>query len=451
MARADVGVVGGGLAGLTAAIAAADAGARVHLLATGAASTHWASGAIDIGVTPGATSPRDAVRELAADVDHPYRFLGPMVADALETLRSVLAAEGLDLVGGLDDPLRPLPTAIGATRPVAIVPDGMAGALPAWAPDEALIVCGPAGFRDFWSEAIAASLRNPASWRGADRPATIHAVTVELPGLAGRHNLTGLTIARAFDDPAWRERTLDAIAAAVDRLGISTAGRIALPAVLGLDDHAAVLAAARARLPLPPFEVPLVPPSIPGVRLFAALRSALRRRGGRLQIGEAVHGVIGDDRRVGALVAPAAAREFVVSVGSVVLATGGIAGGGLVAGEDRVLRETVLGLPVEAPPADAWLRGDPFDPAGHPLETAGIRTDKRLRPRSPGESRPVVENVHVCGALLAGQRALRQRCGEGVAIASGVLAGREAAGVRQPGPAPRADRGLARAARVAAP
>jgi glycerol-3-phosphate dehydrogenase subunit B len=428
MPRADVGVVGSGLAGLTAAIVAADAGARVHVVATGQATTHWASGAIDVAVTPGTTTPREGVRQLADDNDHPYRFLAPLLPEALETVRGILAAEGLDLVGGLDDPLRPLPTAIGATRPVAIVPDGMSAALAAWGSDETLVICGPAGFRDFWPEAIAASLRNPASWRGAQSPARIEAITVELPDLDRRHNLSGLGIARAFDDPAWRDRALDAIAVAVDRLGLG-AGRIALPAVLGLDDHPAVLAAARERLPLAPFEVPLVPPSIPGLRMYAALRSALRRRGGRLQIGEAVRGTVGGDRRVHALIAPAAAREFVLSVGSVVLATGGIAGGGIVAGDDRVLIETVLGLPIEAPPPDVWLRSDPFDPAGHPLETAGIRTDDRLRPLEPAGGRsPLVENVRVCGSLLAGQRYLRQRCGEAVAIASGVLAGRELCG-----------------------
>ena len=133
MPRADVGVVGSGLAGLTAAIVAADAGARVHVVATGQATTHWASGAIDVAVMPGAATPRE-VRQLADDNDHPYRFLAPLLPEALETVRGILAAEGLDLVGGLDDPLRPLPTAIGATRPVAIVPDGMSARSPRGAP-----------------------------------------------------------------------------------------------------------------------------------------------------------------------------------------------------------------------------------------------------------------------------------------------------------------------------
>ena len=56
MARADVVVVGAGLAGLTAAIALADRGATVEAVARGHAATHWMafpwtkSNAMTIGV-----------------------------------------------------------------------------------------------------------------------------------------------------------------------------------------------------------------------------------------------------------------------------------------------------------------------------------------------------------------------------------------------------------------
>ena len=261
---------------------------------------------------------------------------------------------------------------------------------------------------------------------------------MELPDLAGRHNLSSLDLARLFDDPAWRRSALEALARAVatragTRAGTAeTPGRLALPAILGLDDHPAALAAAREILPLVPFEVALAPPSVPGLRLFAALRAALRRNGGRLQVGEAVHGTIAANGRVSELRAPAAAREFVLSAGAFVLATGGIAGGGIVADAPGILREAVLGLPVEGPAGGDWLADDAFSPAGHPLETAGIRTDRHLRPVAPRGSgaatRPLAENVRVAGSLLAGQRYLRERCGDGVALASGALAAHELAG-----------------------
>jgi glycerol-3-phosphate dehydrogenase subunit B len=119
-----------------------------------------------------------------------------------------------------------------------------------------------------------------------------------------------------------------------------------------------------------------------------------------------------------------------VRTGGVVLATGGIAGGGLVATGDGRLVEAVLGLPVEAPAVDDWLAQTPFPPDGHPLERAGIRTNAALRPVDAG-GRVVLENVVVAGSLLAGMRYLAERCGDGVAIASGMRAAETLAGASE--------------------
>src|SRR5450756_2965340 len=130
-----------------------------------------------------------------------------------------------------------------------------------------------------------------------------------------------------------------------------------------------------------------------------------------------------DGRLVTAVVSAAAARTYTVRTGALVIATGGIAGGGLVAERDGRLREPLLGLPVEAPPADEWLSVDAFDPAGHPLEKAGIRTDAELRPVA-ADGASLFDNVRVAGSLLAGQRYIRERCGDGVALTSGWRAAR---------------------------
>ena len=427
MPRADVVVVGAGLAGMTAAIALAEAGARVEVVARGHAATHWTGGGIDVAAPDGSHSPAEGIERLARRQGHPYEILGAGLPAALAALRSTLAEEGLVYAGELDDPLRAVPTAIGGTRRAAILPNAQAGALGPWRTGERLVVCGPARFKDFWPDAIVASLRRPAVW-GPDvgsggRPSGLEALVVELPGLESRHNLSALDLARFFDDPAWRTDALERIARAIERGGTPRdGGRIALPAVLGLADHVAAFEAASRILPLAPFEVPLVSPSVPGLRLYAALRAALRRRGGRLVIGEPVAGITVEKRRVTGVAATAAVRERVIRTEALVLATGGIAGGGLIGRADGRLVEPLLDLPVEAPPAERWLSVDPFDPAGHPLEAAGIRTDADLRPVDSGGN-VVLDNVVVVGSLIAGQRYLSERCGDGVAIASGHRAG----------------------------
>jgi glycerol-3-phosphate dehydrogenase subunit B len=424
---ADVVVIGAGLAGLTAAIAAAESGARVLVLAKGHAATHWGPGGIDVAGIPAALTPREGIRRLADQPGHPYAILGDDVAAAIGWLLPHLAAGGVDYVGDLDTPLQLAPTSIGGTRRAAILPAGQAAALSPWAAGERLVVCGIAGFKDFWPEAISASLSRERIWEGGNRPASVSPVSATLPGLAARHNLNALEIARRFDDPTWRGAAIEAIARAIGSAP-GSGGRVALPAVLGLREHAAVLAAMRQRLPAVPFEMPLVPPSVPGLRLYAALRAAVVRAGGRVQVGEMIERVESDGRNVTAVVSAAAARSYVVRTGALVLATGGIAGGGLLAERDGRLREPILGLPVEAPAADDWLALDAFDPAGHPLERAGIRTDAELRPVAE-DGTPVFDNVRVAGSLLAGQRSIGERCGDGVALTSGWRTARSLAAV----------------------
>ncbi len=427
MATADVVVVGAGLSGLTAAIGLADAGARVEVVAAGHAATHWTAGGIDVAAPPGATSAREGVERLSAVGGHPYAFLAAAVEPGLAFLRGVLAEEGLAYDGELGDPLRSMPTAIGATRRASILPTAQAAALRPWRDDERLLIVGPRGFKDYWPQAIAASLSRAGPWgAGAGRPARVEALAVDWPGLRDRRNLSGPEIARHFDDPAWRAAALEVTAAAVRRAGGGPL-RVALPAVLGLDDHATAFAATKEGLGTT-FEVPLIAPSVPGLRLYRALRAALRRRGGRLAIGEPVRRVVVEGDRVVAVVLSAAVRTRTIRTGAVVLATGGIAGGGLIGRADGTLEEHVLGLPVEAPPAGSWFGDGPLDARGHPLEAAGIRTDERLRPvRADGGV--VLEGVAVVGSLLAGQRYLVERCGDGIAIASGWLAAQNLAAV----------------------
>lgn len=407
MPTADVVVIGAGLAGLSCAVELADRGARVFLAAKGMASTHWTHGGLDVAAPGGASTPRAGVRALAARDKHPYATVHGDLEPAVAAHGGRLRAGGIGLVGSLDTPLVEIPTAIGALRPAALLPDAQSAVLKPWG-DEGLLLVGIERYRDAWAPYAA---RNLAAAEWPDGPRDVRAVTVRLDGLDRLRNLNARSLADLFDDPAWRARALRIVAAAVP----AGPWRIGLPAVLGTRAHREALADARAFLGHGVFETASLPPSVPGMRLFDVLREAILARGGRIQVGFDVVDVERDGRRIVAIHTEAASRTLRLAADRFVLATGGIGGEGIRAGADGRLHERVFGLPVSAPPRDEWFSDDPLVP--HPLEAAGIETDDDLRPIDPAGA-VALENVHVIGSALAGMHYLAERCGDGVALAS---------------------------------
>lgn len=407
MPRADVVVIGAGLAGLSCAAELAESGARVFLAAKGMATTHWTHGGLDVAAPGGALTSRDGIRQLASREDHPYAILHAGADGAVERHLARLAAAGLPMAGSIDAPLRAIPTAIGSLRPAAILPAAQAAALDPWDGDGLLLV-GIRGYRDAWA---AYAARNLAASAWPEGPREIRAAEVDLPGLDGRRNLNARTLTLSFEDPGWRRRALRVLADAVP----AGAWRIGVPAVLGIGDHATIVREMEAGLGHRVIEITSLPPSVPGMRLYDALRGAILRAGGRVQVGFDVVEVERQGRRVRAVHTEAASRTLRLVADEFVLATGGIAGAGIRALPDGSLVERVFGLAVHAPPRERWFSHDPL--LSHPLESLGVRTDADLRPLDTGGA-VELDNVRVIGSSLAGMRYLEERCGDGVALAS---------------------------------
>jgi glycerol-3-phosphate dehydrogenase subunit B len=182
--------------------------------------------------------------------------------------------------------------------------------------------------------------------------------------------------------------------------------------VLGLRDPHGAWADLQRRLGRGVFEIPTLPPSVPGIRLFEALRAALRAAGGRLILGSEVIGADRDGGRVSAVRAHAAGHDVHYHARWFVLATGGFASGAISLGSDWVTREAVLGLPLRGAPAPGEPRfvGDYF--ADQPMARVGVAVDGTLRAEG-------AENVLVAGAALPGAVPWREGSGEGIALSSG--------------------------------
>jgi glycerol-3-phosphate dehydrogenase subunit B len=416
---ADVVVVGTGLAGLSAAARLSEGGARVLVLAKGVGATHLAPGTIDVlgyasprepGGAPAepVEHPAEALARLVAErPDHPYALVGvDGVAAAVDWFKARVAAGPLAPYayrGSLGENLL-LPTAVGVARPSAVVPETMAGGdLRGGA---SVCVVGFRALKDFHPALLADNLGRGA---GGSRA---RAVELDLSP-EGRVDVNALGFARGFDDPAFRA---EVSAQVVGRLGAEE--RVAFPAVLGIADPHRVWSELEHRLGRPVFEVPTLPPSVPGMRLFATLRDAVKGAGGRVILNAAVTGVEAADRQVAAVRARVGLREAVHAAEWVVLATGGFASGGLELDSRWRARETALGLPVAGAPAPGEPRFLPGYFDEHPMARVGVAVDRELRPVDE-QGEPIWENVLVAGATLAGAVPWREKSGDGVSLATG--------------------------------
>jgi glycerol-3-phosphate dehydrogenase subunit B len=275
-----------------------------------------------------------------------------------------------------------------------------------------MAIVGLRGLKDFHARYVADNLAGAARERGAE--VLVRALELR-PGLDGERDVGALGFAARFERPEFRDAIVEEL-----RPLLAPGERAGLPAVLGLRDAGRVHRELEERLRTKVFEIAVLPPSVPGMRLFEVLKGALRRRGGRLILGDRVIGAERNGHHVEAVVAQTAARRVAYSARAFVLATGGFASGGLELDSAGAVRETVLGLPVGGVPRPGEARFLPGYFDHHPLARAGLEVDGRMRPL--GLDGPVYDNVYAAGAALGGAEPWREASGNGISIATGFAA-----------------------------
>jgi glycerol-3-phosphate dehydrogenase subunit B len=313
-----------------------------------------------------------------------------------------------------------VPTHGGTVKPTARYPVGASAGLASDTRDVLLV--GFESLVDFDAERAAAHLE------AAGVPFGVRGVTVEFPGDL-QADATVTRYAKLLDADSevavrGRERPIrDALA---DRVNTEHAGepRVGFPAVLGDDEAAAVRAALGERLGADVFEVPMGPPSLPGLRLEDALYAALDEAGAGIETGYPVVDYEGDgDGGVEQVIVEKHGAAVPHRADQYVLATGGLVGKGVDSERGRVY-EPVFGCHV--PHADDrydWFEPDAF--GDHPCARFGVRTDGDLRPTAADGS-VEFENVRAAGSVLGGYDFPAEKSGSGVSIATGYAAGRGA-------------------------
>jgi len=352
--------------------------------------------------------PLEALGGLPAE--HPYGLVGRAgVSAAIEWFKGRIAdgpRAPYAYVGDAEQNVL-LPTAVGAVAPAGVVPETMVGG--DLRGGGRVCVVGFRGLKDFFPALVADNLS-----RGPDG-VTARGVELDLRP-EGRADPNALAYARAFDDEGFRAEVVAQLVARVapDEL-------VAFPAVLGLVSPHEVWAEMEHRFGRAVFEIPTLPPSVPGIRVYTTLAQLLTRAGGRVVLNNVITGAERSGDRVRTLRVRVGLREVTYEPEWVVLATGGFSAGGLALDSSWVTHEVALGLPVAGAPAPGNERFGADYFGGQPMDRVGVRTDHEQRPVGEDGGR-VVENVLVAGATLAGAAPWREKSGDGIALATGLRA-----------------------------
>lgn len=414
--KRDVVVIGAGLAGLASAWQAAESGRKVKVISKGMGALYSNAGCIDVlapdaGATGG--SPRAALEKLVRDEpEHPYARAG------LETIEAALAAlQELALESGY--PLRGslarnwlLPTALGTLRPTCLAPDTMtAGDMNPENRSDPVLIAGFESYADFAAGLIAENLRAEGI------PA--EGVTLDVPQMRTRNFVTSRWIALEMEEPGFRELIVNAV-----RPRLNGAVRVGLPAFLGIERAVEVMDDLEQHLGVHVFEIPSLPPSIPGMRLARMLIRAIERRGGQVFDGMQACGYTAQASRIASVQTEASVRLASHRGDHFILASGGILGGGIRAEYAGEVQEVVFGLPVTAPASrPEWLGREFLGGEGHPIFRCGVEVTAQMQPLG-GDGQAAFENLLCAGSILAHADPIHERAMDGIALATGFRAGR---------------------------
>ena len=403
---AELAIVGTGIAGFAAAVFALDRGLTVAQIGnTGALA--YTTGYFDLlGHLDGelVADPWQALERLAAsEPAHPLARIGR--GDIEKAVRRFAAALGELGIGytapGAENLRALLPT--GLAKPTCSMPRTMLAGASALAGKTRTLIVDFAGLAGFSGREFVANLER--HWP------TLSTARIAFPGMEADAELFAEVAARALEVPAHRAELAERIKAV-----LGDAECVGMPAILGISAPDRVHAAMEELIGVPLFEIPTMPPAVPGTRLRELFEQTLPGLGVQLAAQRKVERAVLRDEGI-ALHFHDNFGPVVIKAETALLATGRFLSGGLVA-ERSGIREPLFDLAVTQPQdRDAWYHRDYFDPRGHAINRSGLVVDDAFRPLDAAGN-PVSERLFAAGTVLANQDWIRQRCGAGLAIAT---------------------------------
>lgn len=392
-------IIGGGLAGLVAGITAAERGKQVLLVAEGVGSLFFAPGVIDFG----------DYNALRVKHGHPFSLISEdQVVKAIGKWQEICPL----YIGSLNRDELVL-TPLGEARRAGYVPRSLS-ALPLHEAKK-IILLAPQGLKDFFPGLFASNL----ALNFPQAEVTVRPLQVEK--FAQQYRL-GKSILATDYARYWATREgvdflkgflLDNVH---ELAGVKEEGVVLV--IPGLSASIEPLVRELlASLTVSVVESTVFPPSPAGIDLYRFLRKKFKDLGGEfVMCGKAKTAVI-EDGYCHSISLQSQGKTLQLKAKSFVLATGGILGGGIKVGP-RTIGEGIFDCPLFLP--ERWTEDSFLGP--QPYAHTGIEVDDALHPLKR-DGQIYLQNVYVCGRMLAHWDPWTDDCGGGVALTTGYLAG----------------------------
>ncbi|MBQ9106162.1 MAG: anaerobic glycerol-3-phosphate dehydrogenase subunit B [Mailhella sp.] len=412
--KTDIVVVGSGIAGMSAALAAAQNGKQVTLITHGVGSLAISSGCIDVLGYAGGTAVTDPFEAISSlPEEHPYRLVGEdSVRSSLDWFNGLCRKGGLSLLK-TEEGNRRLVTVMGTFKPSYLVPDSFCS--DALDDVHRIAVVTVEDMKDVHPGLIIDQLKRypdmaEKEFVEAVLPNPIH---------QAHRNITPMDIARYVETPEGLQWLKDALVPYAKLYPV-----LLLPPICGMKHSQQIWNQLCTALNAKIVEMVSIPPGVAGMRLREIFKKALNAAGVYfVENAEVVRSEV-EEGVCKALTTVSTGGENRWEADSFIIATGGLLGGGIGTAPGKAW-ESIFSLPIDMPEnTEEWSSPDIF---GNSLfARMGVKANKELKPVD-AEGNIILNNVRFAGRILGGYDFASEKSGHGVALATGWYAGTQAA------------------------
>ena len=411
-------IIGGGIAGLTCGIRCASEGLKTAIISGGMNSLHFSSGSIDVA---GYDAKKNIVKKpfehiskvISSKENHPYTTVGiSNIKKSIDFFTGELEKESL-ILNNNGDLNHFHVTALGTIKPTYLSQESIFNerAVSILKNHSKIAILNFNGFRDYYPEQTIALLKKKSLFKNLEIVSGEISLPYYMNTQKNLHEFRSVDLARIFETEKYLPRIAEQIIKAS-----KDAEAVSLPAFLGIKNYTFIRKRLEELTGKYIYEIPSLPPSIPGLRLDNALKNRYISLGGDYISGDKAESGKYNGNTLEKIITRGSGSAG-ISADFFVLATGSFFTGGL-ASEFNDIFEPVLGLKVKNGKSENdWYNDSFFDKKSHPFLEYGVETNKKLNPKnSEGKT---VKNLFCAGSVLAGYNPVNEGNGAGVAISTG--------------------------------